>query len=316
MADKREMEVGAEPSGAVLPSSWRGWAVLPCNGLDKEAGVLAREMALAAAARGARLICPVRYSRSPEHYRRDLEGTSLLVVDGCKKGCAGKLAAESGLRISKKLEVKELLREKGLKAGKAPQPRAENLAALLALLDEAEKREAREAEARGERETGVTEAGGLFSSEIETREFMAGKFVFKVPASGYWFNENDCWARVEGNRARVGVSDYVQQSASDMVFFEPPAVGTEIEQFDDAGSLESTKTALDIISPVSGKVVAVNAELVEAPELINQDPYGRGWAVEMELTDFESDRELLMDCDAYFTHLQKKVEREYEEKYG
>ena len=316
MAPRREKEKGVEAAGTSLPTSWRGWAVLPCNGLDKEAGALAREMALAAADRGARLICPVRYARSPEHYRKDLEGSSLLVIDGCGKGCAGKLAAERGLRISGKLEVRELLREKGLKAGKAPLPGAENLAALLSLLDEAGRRETREAVARDGREAGAPGAGEPFSPEVEKREFMAGKFVFRVPVTGYFFNENDCWARVEGNRARIGVSDYVQQSASDMVFFEPPAVGTELEQFDDAGSLESTKTALDIISPVSGKVVAVNEELVEAPELINQDPYGRGWAVEVELADFESDRELLMDCDAYFTYLQGKVEREYEEKYG
>lgn len=316
MAAKRERGRGSEGAGARIPSSWRGWAALPCNGLDKEAGALSRELALAAVSRGARLICPVRFNRSPEHYRKELEGASLMVIDGCGKGCAGRLAAERGLKVDGRLEVRELLREKGLKAGKVPLPGAENLEALMSLLEEAGPPEAPGEEARGEGGAGTPEAGGPFSSPVETREFMAGKFVFRVPASGYWFNENDCWARVEGKRARLGVSDYVQQSASDMVFFEPPEVGTELEQFDYAGSLESTKTALDIISPVSGKVVAVNGELVEAPELINQDSYGRGWAVEVELADFESDRELLMDSDAYFAYLKDKVEREYEENYG
>ena len=101
-----------------------------------------------------------------------------------------------------------------------------------------------------------------------------------------------------------------------MVFFEPPAIGAEVSIFDEVGSLETTKTALDIISPVSGKVVAVNQEVVEAPELINEDPYERGWAVEIELSDFEADSELLMDCAEYFEYLKQKAAREHEELYG
>jgi glycine cleavage system H protein len=157
---------------------------------------------------------------------------------------------------------------------------------------------------------------GSFSGTVAYREFPVDKFVFRVPESGYFFNENDCWARVEGTRARVGVSDYVQQSASDMIFFEPPSVGAEVSIFDEVGSLETTKTALDIISPVSGKVVAINQEVVEAPELINEDPYERGWAVEIELSDFDGDGELLMDSPAYFDYLKKKAEKEHKELYG
>lgn len=67
---------------------------------------------------------------------------------------------------------------------------------------------------------------------------------------------------------------------------------------------------------MSGKVVAVNGEVVEAPELINEDPYERGWAVEIELTDFEGDRELLMDSAAYFDYLKHKAEKEHKELYG
>lgn len=285
---------------------YEGWAVLPCNGLDKEAGALAREVALHAREGGGLLICPVLFGRNPSRYKRHLQGSSLLVIDGCKTGCASKLAKESGLRIARKMNISEMLKELGLKAGKDPLPDAGRTRALLGLVVEWEE-EDEEQEARVE---------GFFTSPVELREFMVGKFIFKVPASGYYFNENDCWARREGHRARLGVSDYVQQSASDMVLFEPPEIGAELSIFDEAGSLESTKTALDIISPVSGKVVAVNQELVEAPELINEDPYVRGWAVEVELSDFEGDRELLMDCDGYLSYLKDKVEREFEEHYG
>jgi glycine cleavage system H protein len=283
------------------------WVVLPCNGLDKEAGALAREMALHMTNDGGSLICPVLYGRNPSRYERELAGGSLLVIDGCKTSCASKLAKEGGLKIARRLNISEILKDIGLKGGKAPVPDPEKLSRLLEALGDYER----------EREDGEAEVTtDIFTAPVELREFMVEKFVFRVPVSGYFFNDNDCWARVEGTRARIGVSDYVQQSASDMVFFEPPALGSEIAQFDDAGSLESTKTALDIISPVSGKVVAINGELVEAPELINEDPYVRGWAVEVELEDFEEDRELLMDCDRYFGYLQDKAEREYREKYS
>jgi len=307
---KKEKKRGSGAGELPLPSSYRGWAVLPCNGLDKEAGALAREMALAVAGKGARLICPVRYNRSPEHYRKELEGSQLLVVDGCKKECASRLASTGGFEAARTLNVKEILRESGLKSGKAPMPDPANLRALIATLEKAGP----SAEAAVEPPPAPGgHPSGLFESEVGLREFMADKFVFKVPEAGYYFNENDCWARVEGTRARLGVSDYVQQSASDMVFFEPPEIGAQIDQFEEVGSLESTKTALDIISPVSGKVVAFNRELVDAPELINADPYVRGWAVEIELSDFDSDRELLMDSGGYFSYLQGKVERELRE---
>ncbi len=284
----------------------KGKIILPCNGLDKEAGALAREVALRLVEEGADLVCPVLFQRNPKRYGKELEAEELLVIDGCKTGCASKLAKERGLKISGRLNVSEMLKELGVKGGKAPLPDPENLARLLAAL-----------ESPGEEGSGgAGEApSGFFTAEVEMNEFMESKFLFKVPRAGYFFNENDCWARVEGSRARIGVSDYVQQSASDMVFFEPPQVGAELEQFDDAGALESTKTALDIISPVSGKVVAVNGELVDAPELINQDPYASGWAVEVELTDFEGDRDLLMDCEEYLAYLKEKVRKENAERF-
>lgn len=284
-----------------------GKVVLPCNGLDKEAGALAREAAIKLAEEGAGLVCPVLFQRNPARYGKELGAGELLVIDGCKTGCASRLAKERGLKIAGRLNVTEMLKEMGIRGGKAPLPDPDHLARLLAALEGLGETEA-------ESVTGASPE--LFAAEVELNEFSEGKFIFKVPKAGYWFNENDCWARVEGARARLGVSDYVQQKASDMVFFEPPEIGKELEQFDDAGSLESTKTALDIISPVSGRVAAVNDALVEAPELINEDPYVRGWAVEVELADFDSDRDLLMDCGSYLVYLKEKVRKENEERFG
>ena len=283
--------------------------VLPCSGLDKEAGSASRELALMLSERGAPIVCPVLFERSPKRYEKALGGGRLVVIDGCKTGCARTLAAERGLKIARKLTITEAAKARGVKPGKDPhlgKALKDLLPALAEELLAAEPEETLPA-------TGVQDS---FSGTVTYREFSVDKFIFRVPISGYFFNENDCWARVEGTRARVGVSDYVQQSASDMISFEPPEIGTGVSIFDEVGSLETTKTALDIISPVSGKVVAVNGEVVEAPELINEDPYERGWAVEIELSDFEGDRELLMDSAAYFDYLKHKAEKEHKELYG
>jgi len=283
--------------------------VLPCSGLDKEAGSASREISLLLSERGVPVVCPVLYQRSPKKYEKELGAGRLVVIDGCKTGCASKLAAERGLKIARKLTVTEAAKALGVKAGKDPHL-TEALREMLPSL--AEELLASEPTAAPT----VDGAETAFSGAVGYREFSVDKFLFRVPVSGFFFNENDCWARVEGVRARVGVSDYVQQSASDVIFFDPPAIGAEVSIFDEVGSLETTKTALDIISPVSGKVTSVNQQVVEAPELINEDPYERGWAVELELTDFESDRELLMDCPAYFDYLKQKAEREHDELYG
>lgn len=283
--------------------------VLPCSGLDKEAGSASRELALLLFERGASIVCAVLYQRSPERYEKELGAGQLIVIDGCKTGCASKLAAERGLKIARKLTVTEAAKGRGLKPGKDPHLSAALRDLLPALAEEV-------LTVKPSESPGPAAATGLFLEPVTCREFTIEKFVFRVPESGYFFNENDCWARVENGRARVGVSDYIQQSASDMIFFDPPEVGAEVSIFDEVGSLETTKTALDIISPVSGKVVSVNKEVVDAPELINEDPYERGWAVEIELSDFEEDRELLMDSPAYFDYLKQKAEKEHEKLYG
>jgi glycine cleavage system H protein len=290
-------------------SETTGIVVLPCSGLDKEAGSASREISLLLSERGVPVICPVLYQRSPKKYEKELGAGRLVVIDGCKTGCASKLAADRGLKIARKLTVTEAAKALGVKAGRDPHL-TEALREILPSL--AEELQAAEPIAAPVGEV----TAGTFCGAVSYREFSVDKFLFRVPDSGYFFNENDCWARVEGGRARVGVSDYVQQSAADMILFDPPSIGAEVDIFDEVGSLETTKTALDIISPVSGKVAAVNQEVVEAPELINQDPYESGWAVEIELENFADDRELLMDSSAYFDYLKQKAEREHKELYG
>ena len=143
----------------------------------------------------------------------------------------------------------------------------------------------------------------------EPFKLKVDKWTFRVPQDRF-YNENDCWAKLNENMATVGITDFLQNMASDIIFIELPEVGTMIEQFDEAGSFEAIKTMLDLISPVSGVVKEVNKELQEKPELANQDPYESGWFVKIEVEAFEVDRDNLLDASDYFEVLKRKVEAE------
>ena len=274
-------------------------AILPCNGLDKNVGQLARELALKLAAEAeGEIICPVLLNTAPSRYERATAEMPLLVIDGCPTRCATKLANRLGLRIDEKVLVTDEAKEAGVtvEEGLTLGPIGLALVARLA------------ADVMAETGPSVTqESSADFETPVEFITVTHDKYIFKIPAEGFHFNENDCWARVIGDRARVGVSDYVQQSMTDITFFEPPKLGAQISQFDDVGSIESAKAVMDAISPVSGKVVAVNDELVDRPEMINEDPYGKGWIAELELGDFESDKELLLTAEGYSPIVKKKA---------
>jgi len=92
------------------------------------------------------------------------------------------------------------------------------------------------------------------------------------------------WARISGQEALVGITDFAQRQLGDITFVELPAVGANVVEGQEMGSIESVKTASELISPVSGTVSAVNTELENAPEKINQDPYGAGWMVRVQVS--------------------------------
>jgi glycine cleavage system H protein len=106
------------------------------------------------------------------------------------------------------------------------------------------------------------------------------------------------WVRVDGTLARVGITDFAQDSLGDVVFVQLPDVGLDIVAGASVSEIESTKSVSDVYVPVSGVVQAVNASLVDTPELVNSDPYGEGWILEIVLAD-PAELEGLMDADAY-----------------
>jgi glycine cleavage system H protein len=118
-----------------------------------------------------------------------------------------------------------------------------------------------------------------------------------VPADLRYSSEHE-WARAEGDRVRVGITDYAQDALGDVVFVGLPEVGTEVQVGQVLGEIESTKSVSELYAPVSGRVVQVNTALGDAPERVNEDPYGEGWICDIELSDRGS-LGALLDADAY-----------------
>jgi len=121
------------------------------------------------------------------------------------------------------------------------------------------------------------------------------------PAELLYHPEHD-WAQIDGDIATFGITWYAQDSLGEVVFFDPPEVGTQVRQGDSYAEVESVKAVSDVIAPLSGEIVEVNADLADAPERINDDPYGAGWMVKVKLAD-AGERDALMDAGAYQAQL-------------
>lgn len=115
---------------------------------------------------------------------------------------------------------------------------------------------------------------------------------------GLRYSSDHEWARVDGGRVRVGITDYAQDALGDVVFVDLPTAGTTVEAGGLLGEVESTKSVSELYAPVAGEVVAVNTALADAPERLNTDPYGDGWICEIAPTDPAGVGELL-DAAAY-----------------
>jgi glycine cleavage system H protein len=113
------------------------------------------------------------------------------------------------------------------------------------------------------------------------------------------------YVHAEGSTGTIGITDYAQKELGDVVFVELPAVGTQLEQGDELGSIESVKAVSELFSPVSGEVIEINEALAEKPELVNTDPYGDGWMIKVRLTTPDEVDEL-MNAEEY----EEFVERE------
>jgi glycine cleavage system H protein len=278
-------------------------AILSCNGLDKPEGSVAREVAIRAAeATEGEIICPVLLNRAPARYKKVISDSSLIVIDGCSTRCATKLAMGLDAKVERKAMVSDAVKASGKPLESSLRLQPNGLALAQSMVEELVR----------SLNAPAAPAEPLAEFEAPT-EYLAvthDKFEFRIPVVDYAFNENDVWVRVLDGVARVGISDYMQQRLTDISYFDPPKTGTAVDQFGELGSVESAKATFEIISPVSGTVVRVNPAVIENPALINEDPYGSGWLVEIKLTDFAQDQQLLLDGATYADVVKRKAAEE------
>lgn len=143
----------------------------------------------------------------------------------------------------------------------------------------------------------------------EYLEYTLDKFTFRV-ATDRLYSRDGVWARADGDRVAVGVSDFVQQRNGDVAFAEVWDEGTAVSVGDEFANIETIKVDLELPCPISGTIAAVNEALELEAEVINQDPYGSGWIAVIEATDWVADRAGLMAPEAYLEHIRIQAQEE------
>lgn len=121
---------------------------------------------------------------------------------------------------------------------------------------------------------------------------------------GLLYHPEHDWAKVDGDTATFGITWFAQDQLGELVFFDPPEPGTQLQKDATYAEVESVKAVSDVIAPMSGEIIETNASLTETPENINNDPYGDGWLVKVKLSD-PGEVEQLMDAAAYRQHIGK-----------
>ena len=143
----------------------------------------------------------------------------------------------------------------------------------------------------------------------EYLETTVDKFVFRV-AGDRLYTAEGVWALVEGQRVRLGLTDYVQQLNGDAAFVHLKPVGTKLACGDEFVEFETIKATVSGLAPVRGVLVEINEKLDLSPELVNQDPYGKGWLAVIEPTDWDAERVTLFDPQAYLAAMRAQAEKE------
>jgi glycine cleavage system H protein len=120
--------------------------------------------------------------------------------------------------------------------------------------------------------------------------------AYEVP-EGLFYSKDFEWIKVEGDKVRVGVTDYAQKSLREIVYAELPSAGEEVKQGEPYGTVESVKAVSDLIAPISGTIEEVNSEVQSKPEILNEDPYENGWLLIVKPSDLQAELANLMDFD-------------------
>jgi glycine cleavage system H protein len=143
----------------------------------------------------------------------------------------------------------------------------------------------------------------------EYLQTVFGKFELRV-RKRYQYTEDGLWANVEEAAVRIGITDYLQRTGGDVAFVDLAKPSSKVEKKAEIGALETAKTTISLLSPISGTVREVNVVLAEKPELINSDPYEEGWLLVLAPTNVDDLKEL-MSADDYFELMLRKLETEH-----
>ncbi|HMK55945.1 MAG TPA: glycine cleavage system protein GcvH [Dissulfurispiraceae bacterium] len=119
------------------------------------------------------------------------------------------------------------------------------------------------------------------------------------------YHKEHTWAKVKGKKVTIGITDYAQESLGDVVYIDLPETDIDVEANTELTEIESTKATSAVISPVSGTVIEINDKLADSPEVINEDPYGKGWIAVIEMSD-QSELDELMDADEYEAYIEEE----------
>ena len=120
------------------------------------------------------------------------------------------------------------------------------------------------------------------------------------------YHKEHTWVKLSGKKVTIGITDYAQDALGDILYIDLPEVDTDVEANSEIGEIESTKATSSIISPVSGRVIEANENLSESPEIINEDPYGKGWIAILEIDD-TSELDDLMDASEYTKYVEEEA---------
>ncbi len=118
--------------------------------------------------------------------------------------------------------------------------------------------------------------------------------AYEVP-EGLYYSKDFEWIKIEGDKIRMGITDYAQKSLREIVYAELPSAGSEVKQNEPYGTLESVKAVSDLVAPISGSIEEVNDEVQSKPETLNEDPYGKGWLIIVKPSNLQAELANLMD---------------------
>jgi len=147
----------------------------------------------------------------------------------------------------------------------------------------------------------------------EFLEIIIDKFVFKVKKD-YFYSKTNVWVQLEDDLVRVGITDFKQQTIGDVAFVEFSPDDNELSPDSELARIETIKVISDVQSPVSGTLHQVNEKLETSPELINEDPYGKGWLALIKPKDWSADRTNLLTAEAYLELLRRQAEEEMKKR--